>query len=156
MRWHGYYVETNQKIHEIRSWFGGLPGRIQDRIAGELEDLFDQAAMGRTDPAAEGQPIDAFRLAANYFELRLTLEPDTDKSKQQLFRHYHFEPAEPDDRSLIALHAHFKDTSGEPRDVSPRQTAEMRYAIVRCDNGRSRSWGLPGDSGEIVDRLLDL
>lgn len=156
LAWHDYYVHNNDKIREIRQWFLSLPGPVQDRIAGELDDLFEQAALGRTDPAADEQPIEAFRLADDYFELRHTIDPATDGFEKKLFRHYHFEPSAPHESSLVALHAHFKEISGGSEAISQRQTAEMRYAVNRCDNGRSRSWGLPRDSGDLLDRLLDL
>ncbi|MFS0716697.1 hypothetical protein ABC337_16255 [Arthrobacter sp. 1P04PC] len=96
------------------------------------------------------------RGAANFYELRALLDPDVPNTEGEQFRHYHYEPDEPWQNVLVALHAHLKNLQGTSEQVSDDQDAQMKFAYRRCDLGRRAEWNLPSNTEDLVMDLLDL
>lgn len=138
----------------MRNWLSQFTEVVQERLIGEIEDLLDAAAQGRTDPHDDHEPLKPLIDRPSFFELRHALDPGLDGYRTELFRQYHFEPETPWHAHLIALHAHLKWTEGPSSDVHSEQSEVIRYAVQRCANGSSQNWHIEDGLVDPVELLL--
>lgn len=125
--WRHYVDLDHPSVVKFEAWLASLAPFARVHEEGRIDELFDAAADGRLqDSADERTPIKPIVTDPEVWELRLTC-----LSKK--LRFYHAEPPSAP-RDLIALHRHFKSTTG------PSQQAEIQGAVSRYRQGRLDGW----------------
>lgn len=123
--WQWYLDELNDSVIALDSWMQSLQPFSRYHELGEIDDLFEAAALGELEDTGDARtPIKPIRTDPDVYELRR-------KALSKQLRFYHAEPAELPD-SLLALHKHLK--SGGV------QQAEIDFAVGRYKTGRNNAW----------------
>ncbi|MFC6352785.1 hypothetical protein ACFP6B_02605 [Rothia nasimurium] len=158
LEWHTYWHLAHEGVTELVLWLKTLPTIAQERVLGQLEALYDDAAAGLLDPKDPGEPIKAIDQGHDFYELRQIFNDFGTATK--LFRQYHAEPSIGDvDNLLITSHVHFKQIDNlTAKEIAHLQTQHMQQAVTRFSLGKPSHWGL-----KIVEKkplnslhLLDL
>lgn len=102
------------------AWIDSLPVFSRNHELGEIDDLFEAAALGELEDTGDARtPIKPIRADPDVYELRR-------KALSKQLRFYHAEPAEMPE-GLVALHKHIKDHG-------PQQD-EIDFAVKRYSDG---------------------
>lgn len=108
------------------AWLQSLAPFARNHEQGEIDDVFEAAAMGELEDTGDGPtPIKPIRYNPDVYELR-------HKALAKPLRFYHAEPAELPD-GLLALHRHIKVSDLQ-------QQSEIEFAVARYIEGRPNRW----------------
>lgn len=116
-----YYVDvSHESVLALETWLNSLPAFSRSHELGEIDDLFEAAALGELEDTGDARtPIKPIRADPDVYELRR-------KALSKHLRFYHAEPDEIPD-GLLALHKHMKG-SGSQQD-------EIEFAVDRYAEG---------------------
>jgi hypothetical protein len=118
--WQYYIDQSHESVLALEAWLGSLPLFSRSHELGEIDDLFEAAALGELEDTGDARtPIKPIRSDPDVYELRR-------KALSKHLRFYHAEPSEIPD-GLLALHKHMKD-SGLQQD-------EIDFAVTRYADG---------------------
>lgn len=124
-----YYLDaTNSSVLSMEMWLNGLAPFSRAHELGEVDDLFEAAALGELEETGDGRtPIKPIRTNPDVYELRR-------KALSKQLRFYHAEPGQLPD-ALVALHKHIKQAN--------TQQSEIEIAVQRYKDGRAHLWREP-------------
>lgn len=118
--WQYYIDQSHESVLALEAWIESLPMFSRSHELGEIDDLFEAAALGELEDTGDARTaIKPIRSDPDVYELRR-------KALSKHLRFYHAEPSEIPD-GLLALHKHMKD-SGLQQD-------EINFAITRYTDG---------------------
>lgn len=124
--WHPYVDQEHPGPRGIVEWLDGLSDFNRNHVEGQIDDLYDAAAMGELqDSGDEKTPIKPIHRDPELYELRM-------KQLTTKLRFYHGEPSIMP-ATLVSVHEHIKTSSRE-------QQREISHAARRYMRGRSRYW----------------
>ncbi|WP_354157474.1 hypothetical protein [Arthrobacter sp. UYCu512] len=122
--WQYYVDDSHESVAALDAWLESLSGFSRDHQLGEIDDLFEAAALGELEDTGDARtPIKPIRSDPDVYELRR-------KALSKSLRFYHAEPDELPD-GLLALHKHLKSTD---------QQSEINFAVDRYNDGREADW----------------